>query len=162
MAGEKTAVEMALDGAPELSDEEQLDMLGMPPKPFRAPWSPAQKGPGRPPGARNKRTVEMVNYLSSQYRSPLEVLAVISNAGVGELAARLGCTKLEALQEMRIAASTLLPYWHQKMPLAVDLNQRVVHLNIFDDGERAGGDEQLGLGLVAVVAASIGKNEDAE
>lgn len=149
MSGEKTAVQMVLreQEPPEISAAAQFDMLGLAPSQSLMKRNGAgEQAKGRPPGARNKRTLEMVAYLSSQYRSPLESLAIISNSGIDELPERLGCSKLEALQEVRNAATALLPYWHQKMPLAVDVtNRRVVHLNIFDADSPASEEDEIAL-----------------
>lgn len=149
MSGEKTAVHLALEAraaeeAEEFTAEQQFDMLGLGnPKAGTRPQRIAEAAKrGRPPGARNKRTLEMVAYLSSRYRSPLETLAVISTMGIDELASRLRCKPVEALQEIRNAATALLPYWHQKMPLAVDVtNRRVVMLQIGEDGEPAANED---------------------
>jgi len=88
-------------------------------------------GPGRPAGSRNKRTVEMANYLLSRYTSPLEVLAQIAAAPIDELSKSIGCTRLEALQEKRLAAIALKDHLHSKMPVAVDVTSRkVVYLTM--------------------------------
>lgn len=110
----------------------------------------AQKptGPGRPAGSLNRRTVEMADYLLSRYKSPLEVLAQIAVSPIDELSASLGCTKLEALQEVRLAAIALKDHLHSKMPLAVDVtNRKVIHLVI---GEIPGGDPNVGGGGVGL------------
>ena len=124
MAGEKTAAALAIGERP-LTDqaEEQLDLedlLGLPQTAALVDLQ-ARRGPGRPAGARNRRTTEFADYLLSRYASPMEVLAQVAVARVDELAAQLGCTKLEALQEKRLAAIALVPYLHQKQPLAVNL-----------------------------------------
>ncbi len=125
---------MALDAAP-ADDvvEEQLeldDLLGLP-ETTAVVSLREKRGPGRPPGAPNRRTVEMAQFLLKRYASPLEVLAQIATARVDELSQSLGCDKLEALQEKRLAAIALLPYVHQKQPVALDVtNRNVVHLNI--------------------------------
>lgn len=141
MSGEKTAVEIALaanDAAP-ATRAEQLDMLGLGGN--KKVVSLAQERDakiGRPRGARNKRTVEWANYLLSRYTSPLEVLAQIASTDTDLLAQSLGCNKLEALQERRVAAMGLAPFVHSKMPIAVDVtNHKIVHLVIGDLGEPA-------------------------
>ena len=76
----------------------------------------------------------MAAYLLSRYTSPLEVLAQIAVARVDQLAASLGCTKLEALQEKRLAAIALKDHLHSKMPVAVDITDRkVIYLTIGED-----------------------------
>jgi hypothetical protein len=134
MKGDQTAVALALEQAPDDDGEEQLplpDLIGADAQRLDTGADAERRGPGRPPGARNRRTLEMANYLLSRYASPLEILAQIATARVDDLKRDIGCTRLEALQEKRLAALALLPYVHQKMPVAVDVtNRNVVHLNI--------------------------------
>lgn len=112
-------------------EAEQLDLLGMPEPRFSV--VERKPGPGRPPGSRNRRTEAWAQYLLARYASPLEVLAQIATSSVEELHKRLGCSPLEALQEKRLAALGLLPYLHQRQPIAVDLNTRqVVNLTIVE------------------------------
>jgi hypothetical protein len=131
-SGIPTAV--SLVGVDMPADEpEQLDLLGLPERGS----SPApRRGPGRPAGARNRRTQEWVEYLQSRYASPLEVLAQIATAPIAELAKALGCKPLEALQEKRQAAIALAPFLHQRQAIAVDVtNRREVRLIIETGGE---------------------------
>lgn len=149
-SGEKTAVAAAIAATPgadrppteQIADRlEQLDLiedvLGLP------DLEPGEKvvvlnggitrNAGRPVGARNKRTQEWADYILSRYTSPLEVLAQLAVARVDVLAEQLGCTRLEAMQEKRQAAIALVPFIHQKQPLAVNLtNKTVVYLNIVE------------------------------
>jgi hypothetical protein len=141
MPGEKTALELANQDRPlELETAaEQIDLLeelGLPINPQVVDIRTLRTGkPGRPPQSRNKRTVEMANYLLSRYTSPLEVLAQIAAAPIEELSASLRCTLLEALQEKRLAAIALKDHLHSKMPVAVDVtNRKVIHLTIHEDG----------------------------
>lgn len=102
------------------------------------------KGPGRPAGSLNRRTVEMAEYLLSKFTSPLVVLAQIAVAPIDELAASVGCTKLEALQEKRLAAIALKDHIHSKMPVAIDVtNRKIIYLTIGDIPE---GDPNVGGG----------------
>jgi hypothetical protein len=134
--GTKTAVDLVMEqAAAELEEPEQLDLLGLP---VRATVDGAPRGPGRPPGARNRRTVEFAKFLLSRYASPLEVLAQLAVSPAGELARSLGCTPLEALQEKRHAAIALAPFLHERQPIAVNLTDRkVVYLHI-EVGEKPG------------------------
>jgi hypothetical protein len=96
--------------------------------------------PGRPLGARNRRTEEMANYLLSKYAHPLERLAQIWSTGTEELAVSLGCSKQEALVEQRLAITAALPYLQPKLPLAVDLtNRKEIRLTILEDASHAPG-----------------------
>lgn len=150
--GAHAAVKLAIDLAGGLSspapDEEQIalgDLLGLPEtdalKDLRK--DEGAKRNGRPKGALNKRTVEWAEFLLARYSSPLEVLCQIANASVKELVAALGCTKLEALQEKRLAALGLAPFLHSKMPVSVDVHNRnfvylTINNNQFSVSEGAG------------------------
>ena len=147
---ELTGIAAVLDAAdptatPPADEGEQLDLLGLPSvrpghqvEPYR--------GRGRPPGSRNRRTVEWARYLLGQYSSPLEVLAQIATARVDALVAQLGCSAIEALGEKRLAAIALLPFVHSRMPIAVDVtDRRVVQLTIVDGAVSAAAGEDPGL-----------------
>ncbi len=100
----------------------------------------ARKGPGRPPGALNKRTADMVAYLRARYRDPLTMLAETYSRSAKALALELGCTLLEAFKLQQEAVRLMLPYMHSKQPIAVDLTKtdRLI-INIWD-GEEPGED----------------------
>lgn len=162
-SGEHVAVAAAIAERPSTDKaEEQLDiedLIGAPEtwklKTVRAENAAQLRGPGRPPGARNKRTLEWAEYLLTRYASPLEVLAQMAVARVDELAASLGCTKLEAFQEKRQAAIALVPYVHQKQPLAVNLNNKTfVYLTINEGDENGPRDDDIT--LTARVVEKIG------
>jgi hypothetical protein len=110
------------------------DLLGLP-RPIVAPdGAPERRGPGRPPGSRNRRTVQWVDFLLRRYASPLEVLAQMATARVDDLKNQLGCNALEAFQEKRHAAIALAPFLHQRQPLALNVTERkVVYLTISTD-----------------------------
>lgn len=155
MAGEKTALDIAnrerpLDVGEEIEQVDLLDGLGLPINEKVLKLRAERTGkPGRPLNSRNKRTVEMAQYLLSRYRSPLETLAQIQATPINELAASLGCTQLEALQEIRLAAIALKDHMHSKMPVAVDVtNTKIIHLTITEDAPPAAND---GVGLVGEI-----------
>jgi hypothetical protein len=132
------AIAHAAKPLPTAAPVEQVDMLselGLPiTKNVERLRAAKREGPGRPAGSLNKRTVEMANYLLSRYVSPLERLAQIVAAPIDELSASLGCTKLEALQEIRLASIALKDHLHSKMPVAVDVtNTKIIHLTITED-----------------------------
>mgnify|MGYP001556561073 FL=1 len=157
MSGEHQAVAFAVANSPEEPQEEQLDLIGAPENAAVIALREKRKGPGRPAGARNRRTLEMANFLLSRYASPLEVLAQIATARVDLLTASIGCTKLEALQEKRLAALALLPYLHQKMPVAVDVtNRKVVHLTIVE-GEAGGQPEGEEITLTGHIVEAVAR-----
>jgi hypothetical protein len=92
-----------------------------------------RRGPGRPPGARNRRTERTAAFLLARHRHPIEVLLEIAEANVADLAGFLNCTMMEAAQEKRLAASAVLPYLASRMPLEIDLSKKsVVYLTIVD------------------------------
>lgn len=139
------AVAMAESGGPPPDGEfEQIDLiaaLGLEktPKVVELQEAASRRHGGRQAGTRNRRTLEWANYLLSKYTSPLEVLAQIGATPTAELAAALGCTKTEALQERRLAAIALAPYVHQKQAIAVDVtNNKIVNLTITIEGGPGG------------------------
>lgn len=87
---------------------------------------------GRPPGSPNRATLKLKQLLLARgYRDPAEMLAATMSMDVRELAAALrpeGPAKTsvtfdqahEALKLQVRAAEALLPYFHQKMPIAVE------------------------------------------
>lgn len=81
---------------------------------------------GRPKGSRNRSTEAWREFLAHRYRSPLEVMAEIYSRSVGELVAEIGCTKLEALTLQLRAAAESAPYWHQKQPMAMQIDGKGV------------------------------------
>jgi hypothetical protein len=141
MTGEKTALRAAVD-AYEADDEEiqlELEQLGLPVNAKVVAIRERTGKPGRRKGSRNRRTEAMAQYLLAKYRHPLERLAQIYSAPTEELAASLGCTKLEALAEQRLSIIAALPYVQPKLPLAVDLtNHKVITLTINEDPHVAG------------------------
>ncbi len=117
--------------APETS--EQLDML---PKPdedreqsadfeLDGDGVPVTRGPGRPKGARNKRSEDMVKLILSQGKSPLQFLAGHFQAETKVIKKRykLG-TLAEAEAIQRAAAIAALPYIHEKRPIALEVDSR--------------------------------------
>lgn len=118
-----------------LAPAEQLDMLAATAEgaadPHRAvaaaraaETDQLRRGRGRPAGSRNRRTQDWAEYLLSRYRSPLVVLAETYSRPAAELAAELGCSRLEAGQMQLKAAAELAPYLHGKMPVEVNLSGR--------------------------------------
>src|SRR5882672_1164351 len=135
--GVKTAVDLVLNamGAPEPAPEpEQIDLedlLGLPRPIVPQEGAPERRGPGRPAGSRNRRTIQWVDYLLKRYASPLEVLAQMATTPTDELKNSLGCSALAAFQEKRHAAIALAPFLHQRQPLALNVTERrVVYLTI--------------------------------
>ena len=106
------------------------------------------RGPGRPPGSRNKRTQEMADYLLSRYRSPLVILCETYSRPVALLAAELGCTRADAFDFQIKCAKEVALYVHQKMPVAIDVDaDGVISLQVVVGdkiaGEMVPGDDAL-------------------
>lgn len=97
---------------------------------------PVRRGPGRPPGSVNRTTLQLQRLLMAKgYRDPAEFLASIVTMDVRALAGELSeprkadddsgrevmtVNRGAALQLQLRAAEALMPYFHQKMPIAVD------------------------------------------
>lgn len=134
-------------------DGEQLGLFGEAQTAGGRELQAQRRGPGRPLGARNRRTERTVAFLLSRHRDPRQVLLEIAEANVDDLVALLGCTRFEALQEKRLAAIGVLPYVAQRQPLSVDVTDRkVVYLTI-SDGQVAADD--AGIGFAARVVESV-------
>lgn len=141
-------LDTAIAAADEPIDAEQDDLFGPPATPQGALLA-RRRGPGRPPGSRNKRTERTVAWLLQRHRDPREVLLEIAEANVHDLAGLLGCSVFEAAQEKRLAAIGVLPYVAQRQPLAIDVTKRsLVYLTIRDGAAELADD---GVGLVAQV-----------
>ena len=154
--GTRTAVEAVLAAGEDWDEAEPELDLGLP-----APTTAAgrtlveeRRGPGRPKGARNKRTAQTVERLLSRFEDPRAVLLAIAQTPVDELAATLGCSALQALQERRLAAIGVLPYVAQRQPISVDVtNRQVVHLTIIEGELAEATDADDGLLVAQVVQA---------
>lgn len=99
----------------------------------------AQRGPGRPPGARNRSTEALLDAFGRQYRHPLFVLGSIWSRPADVLAHELGCTKLEAFQLQQRAAEAALPYTTKRMPQALEID--VPKMTVFLGGAMSGDGE---------------------
>ncbi len=91
---------------------------------------------GRPPGAKNRRTGAWSEFLLKRGSSPLMVLQDIYSLPVEELARRLNCDRIDALKLQISCAKELAPYIHQKMPVAVEVDEnKVVRLVLAEGGD---------------------------
>lgn len=170
--GMKAAVEMALDAA---SDEAaacvQLPLLpsdelaGLPADAMGRARAlrEGKRGPGRPAGARNRKTEDFARFLLSRHASPLQVMAETYSRPVQDLAAELGCSVAEAFKLQLLAARELAPYLHGKMPVAVDLNTNVPVLNLVLPGGQGVQNQSVDFqGLIDVTPGRLGcVNSDA-
>lgn len=92
---------------------------------------------GRPKGAQNRRTKDMVAFLRANYRDPLIGLAEIANADTLQVAARMDADALAVLKVQAGCFRELAEYMHTKQPRQVDLGDgslATIVLNIGGDG----------------------------
>ena len=113
---------------------------------------PPKRGPGRPPNTPNRSTLQLQRLLLAKgYRDPAEFLAAIMSMDVRELARELSepmkvgditvlATSLGDALELQVkAAKELMPYFHQKMPIAIQhQGDGARPLIIIRDGEGPG------------------------
>jgi hypothetical protein len=129
--GAKTALQLALqtyqeeEGQAAQSEPGQPDLFATGP-PVASPADSAaplvQRGAGRPPGHRNRRTDEMANYYIRKNggRDPLERgieiagMPILAPGVLQGLAQTLGCERHDAAKWWLSCLSTVLPYTHQK------------------------------------------------
>ena len=82
-----------------------------------------QRGPGRPPGAKNQNTEAWRRWLLAPGRmSPLERLSVVSQANTQALARAWGAKPMDVAKLQVTAAIGLAPFLHQKMPQALHID----------------------------------------
>ncbi|HEY1430799.1 MAG TPA: hypothetical protein VGF39_04105 [Stellaceae bacterium] len=81
----------------------------------------AQRGPGRPVGARNKRTDEAARFYKSRFGDPLargveiSALPILAPGVLPELAKVLGCDRFEAARWWSGVYAATMPYCHQRL-----------------------------------------------
>jgi hypothetical protein len=149
--GLQSAVEEAVQGHGPEPEPEQLALPVLPLAPSEAVDDDGQvvrRGPGRPPGARNRSTLAMLEYLQGQYRSPLVALAETYSRTVDDLVGELGCKKLEAINLQVEAMKASLPYWHAKQPVAVQIDGKGLVTLIIENAVAAGGEAGDGALLI--------------
>jgi hypothetical protein len=131
-------------------EAEQLGLFGEPvtEEGLAKAISRGRRGPGRPPGARNKRTERSVAFLLSRHRDPREVLLEIAESNVFDLAALLGCKPFEALGEKRLAAIGVLPYVAARITPEVLKQFNGIFLTVVERPEGAAGE---GIGVSAQI-----------
>ena len=97
---------------------------------------------GRPPGARNRRTQDMVRWLLDVrgLKPPLEFLLEVTGKTTAELV-DMGVKAEEALKLKVHAAVAALPYVHQKQPMAVEAVGKTAGLLVLP-GEGGTAEEQ--------------------
>ncbi len=114
------------------SGADEADLFSAELEPFEAgAIRPPKRGVGRPPGSPNRTTLQLQKLLLARgYRDPAEFLAAIVTGDPRQLAADLGgkplkevsfAEAIEVAKLQRQAAEGLMPYFHQKMPTAVEV-----------------------------------------
>lgn len=165
--GLQTAIELTGPGSLPAADGVQADMFEAD-APLPMPPAKGVSGPkgGRPPGARNKRTDDWVNYLLGKYRSPLVFLLETFHRTPSELAEQLQLYKFhegklqldprtgqpilatgEAADIQIKAAIAALPYLHQRLPQELALTGDKRGVLVLGDLRIEGGDMGLALPL---------------
>jgi hypothetical protein len=134
-----TVQDMAADELERLTTERQLalgDMIGLPKSEERR--AAVTRRPGRPPGARNRRSETVAQWIRDQVGDVLLQQAIVACMPVDVLVAA-GLSLEKAFEERRLAATVVLPFVEMRQPLAVNVAHRqVVQLTIVDAGEGAG------------------------
>ena len=141
-------------------------LLGLPPlneaQPAQA--AVAKRRAGRPVGARNKRSESLAAEVERRFGNGIVRGYALATMPAEELAAQVGCTLLEAIQEQRLWLQTVAPYVHQRLPLDVNPTGRMVALPI-GAVATAGGEGQsqaVALGSVQVVEnQEVAEGDDA-
>ena len=126
--GLTTAVSILLARSLEGRQVRQAEQLALIPTPALAEEIAAERaeekrGPGRPKGSLNRSTNEWIDFLAARYRSPLQFLAESYNRPTEQLAEELQCKAKDAYALQMKAAEALAPYWHQKQPQAIQLDE---------------------------------------
>lgn len=151
-AGLVTAIATVGAGEAPEAAAEQLALLPAAPDEVVTP-EPVASRIGRPPGARNRRTAEMIRYLfeAKAHKTPLEWLTELYSRPTADVARSFGLETVgEALKLQRDAAIACLPYVHQKQPMAVEAVGKTAGLLVLP-GEGGTAEEQaedLGFDLV--------------
>lgn len=99
----------------------------------------ASRGRGRPPGAQNKASRDVIEFLRRRGVDPLMSLARWAQHTPETLARELGCTLLEAFDRWKALQVELAPYFQAKK-LPVDADGRTPpFLALMIAGDRTGG-----------------------
>lgn len=127
-----TTPQRDLEQAAVALEKKRVQQLSLLPTPaIEGLLTPPKRGKGRPRGAMNKATADMVAFIRARYTDPRIFLAETYSRPVEELARELGCSKLDAFEIQAAAAKDLLSYVASKMPAEVKLTDtREVHLHI--------------------------------
>lgn len=121
------------NSAPELSlfGSEEASPSSLP---AQAPLSQAEeRGRGRPKGSTNKSTKEWVEFFMTRVKkSPLIFLGELYSQKTEDLARKMRAKREDALKIQISAAAAVLPYVHQKQPVAVQVQtEELPTINIY-------------------------------
>lgn len=115
---------------------------------------------GRKPGAVNRSSADLARYLGQFGPDPAVKLMRMIARPVDLLAAELGCSRGEAWDRQARVAMDLMPYFHGKKPVAIDMTVKGdFHLAIAGITHTEGQVEQLRAEFAEVPE---GDGEDAE
>jgi hypothetical protein len=135
MAGEQTAIAEVLaaeGGTIGGGLEPELDLFAAP-KTAEGQRKGGQmaplKGPGRPAGVKNKRTLRDVEILLGTHLDPRAKALWIVEQHPADLAALWHCKVFEAAQEQRLWALGVLPYVAARITPEIIDNRQVIHLH---------------------------------
>lgn len=97
------------------------------------PCSSVKKA-GRPKGARNRSTEDWRKFFFAKVKkSPLIMLGELYCKDTAELAREMSCDRIDALKTQVAAANAVLPYVHQKQPIAIEdhsQNLPAIYINV--------------------------------
>lgn len=130
--------------APETAAEQLALLPAAPGETLAEPVASGERRIGRPPGARNRRTSEMLAYLygARGYKTPLEWLTELYSKPTAEVVRAYGLDNMaDALKLQRDAAIACLPYGNQKQPMAVEAVGKTAGLLVLP-GEGGTAEEQ--------------------
>lgn len=124
---------------------------------------------GRPPGASNRATRQLRNYILANFTDPAIGLAATGLASTAQasvlkalaLARALRCKPIEAMDLMRRCSDGLMRYVHSPQPLAVQLSGKVAQLHIGLGAGAAGEGARLGGAGLAELLDAFGRPDDA-
>lgn len=125
---------------------------------------PKRAGPGRPPGARNRTTRQMIDMITGRYGHPLMRLAELASTPIEVLADTFGCSLLEAAEFSRKCQNDLAPYVAQRLPQLHQIEQVTAGALIIQLGQTAPGGEasEHGLNMRIVENQRLGRAGDAK
>lgn len=145
--GLKTAVEELhnpADPIPGANEPEQTSFLTPLPLDSGLEAQGIKRGPGRPPGAKNKNTDAWREFILSQHRSPLMALAQTYSCTLEQLGKALGLKNAPTFDQavdlyklQLMAAKELAPYVHQKMPQAIEAGEGGLIQLVINQGQAA-------------------------